>query len=162
MQSSRTTEPVLPTELEALVQAARERLCAELDHNEDEIRERDRAVVHAAGAAIAAGMSLSSVAQAEQTGQARARRELGGELLLRVERTARRSREATAEYEQTVARAARIGLAHRDIAAAAQIAHATIRSIITRTSDTTTVVNEPPEPPSSERLIEEHGEPQDS
>jgi biotin synthase-related radical SAM superfamily protein len=116
MPTQPTTEPALAPELEALAHAADQRLRAELDRNDAEVCERDQAVVHAASAAIAAGMSLGTVAQAEQIGYSRARRELGSELLRRVERTARRTREATAEYEQTVARAARLGLAHRDIA----------------------------------------------
>jgi len=111
MPTQPTTEPALAPELEALAHAADQRLRAELDRNDAEVRERDQAVVHAASAAIAAGMSLGTVAQAEQIGYSRARRELGSELLRRVERTARRTREATAEYEQTVARggAARTG-----------------------------------------------------
>jgi DNA-binding NarL/FixJ family response regulator len=55
-----------------------------------------------------------------------------------VERTVRRGREAQTEYERTVARAARLGLAQREIAAAAQIAHGTIRAILARVSDTMT------------------------
>jgi hypothetical protein len=133
MPAQPTIEPVLSPELEALAHAADQRLRADLDGSANDITERQHAVTQAANAAITAGVPLSAVAQAEQVGQARARRELGNELLRRVERTARRSREATAEYEQAIARAARLGLAHRDLAAAAQIAHGTIRAILTRT-----------------------------
>jgi hypothetical protein len=76
---------------------------------------------------------LSSIADAERIGQERAREALGPELLRRVERTARRWREAEREYEHAVARAGRLGLAHRDVAVAAQVAHGTVRAIIGRT-----------------------------
>ena len=78
-------------------------------------------------------MSLASIADAERIGQWRAREELGGEVLRRVERAARRKREAEDEYEQAVVRAGRVGLAHRDVAAAAQVAHGTVRAILART-----------------------------
>ena len=60
------------------------------------------------------------------------REELGPELLRRVERAARRRREAEREYEQAIVRAGRLGLAHRDVAAAAQVTHGTVRAIIAR------------------------------
>ncbi|MGO9976072.1 MAG: hypothetical protein ACLP01_25370 [Solirubrobacteraceae bacterium] len=138
MPAQQTIEPVLSPELEALAHAADQRLRADLDDSDHEIGVREHAVRHAASAAIAAGVPLSAIAQAEQIGQARARHELGSELLRRVERAARRSREATAEYERSVARAVRLGLGYREIAAAAQIAHGTIRAILARVSDTIT------------------------
>jgi hypothetical protein len=76
---------------------------------------------------------LSTIADAEQTGQRRAREELGPDLLRRVERAGRRKREAEHEYEQAVVRAVRLGLAHRDVAAGAQVAHGTVRVIVART-----------------------------
>ncbi len=135
MPAQQTPEPELSPELEALARAADQRLRAELDGTDHDISERQHAVAQAASVAITAGVPLGAVAvaQAEQIGHARARRELGSELLRRVERAARRSREATAEYERAIARAARLGLAHREIAAAAQIAHGTIRAILART-----------------------------
>ena len=86
----------------------------------------------AASRAIAAGLSLAAIADAEQIGQRRAREELGPEVLRRVERAARRKREAEHEYEAAIVRAGRLGLAHRDVAAAAQVAHGTVRAIIAR------------------------------
>jgi len=153
MPARQISEPPFAPELEAIAIAADQRLRAEVDGSEQDLSDRQHAVMQAASTAIAAGISLGAVADAEQIGQARARRELGSELLRRVERTARRSREAQAEYEQTVARAARLGLAHRDIAAAAQIAHGTIRAIITRVSDATTQ-------PASNAAAEAHHEPE--
>ena len=92
-----------------------------------------RRVGEAASRAIAAGLLLSSIADAEQIGQRRAREVLGPDLLRRVERAGRRKREAEHEYEQAVVCAARLGLAHRDVAAAAQVAHGTVRAIVART-----------------------------
>ncbi|MGO9791050.1 MAG: hypothetical protein ACLP8S_16610 [Solirubrobacteraceae bacterium] len=135
MPAHQTIEPVLAPELEALAHAADQRLRADLDGTDPEIDERQQAVLQAAGAAIAAGLPLSAITQAEQLGQACARRKLGSELIRRVERTARRSREAAAEHEHAVARAARLGLAHRDIATAAQIAQIAHSAILARDSD---------------------------
>jgi hypothetical protein len=50
-----------------------------------------------------------------------------------VERAARRKREADREYEQAVVRAGRLGLARRDVAAAAGVEHGTVRAILART-----------------------------
>lgn len=124
------TAAALEPELEALAHAAQQRLRAAVD--EQDITETKHAVISAASAAIAAGITLSAIAAAEQTGQDRARAELGNEALRRVERTARRARETAAEQDHAIARAARLGLAHRDIATAAQIPHSTIRAIIAR------------------------------
>jgi hypothetical protein len=65
-----------------------------------------RSVGEAASRAIAAGLLLAAIADAEQIGQRRAREELGPDLLRRVERAARRKREAEHEYEQAVVGAA--------------------------------------------------------
>jgi hypothetical protein len=53
-------------------------------------------------------------------------------VLRRVERAARRKREADGEYVQAVLRAARLGLTHRDVAVAAGVAHGTVRAILAR------------------------------
>ena len=73
-----------------------------------------------------------------------ARTALSRELLARVERAARRRREAEHDLHQAIARATRLGLAQRNIATAAQIAHATVRAILTRANgDTATALAEP-------------------
>ena len=131
MPTLQDTEKALAPELEAIAAAADQRLRAEADETLDDTREQ-HAVAQAAGSAIAAGHPIAAVANAEQIGQARARDALGSDLLRRAERAARRKRDAEADYEQAIARAARLGLAHRDIATAAQIAHGTIRSILAR------------------------------
>ena len=122
----------LSEELEAVAAAAAERLRAVGDGDLDRDADLQRTVGEAARHAIAAGVSLASIADAEQIGHERAREELGPELLRRVERAARRRREAEREYEHAVVRAGGLGLAHRDVAAAAQVAHGTVRAIIAR------------------------------
>ncbi|MBV9193888.1 MAG: hypothetical protein JO168_07050 [Solirubrobacterales bacterium] len=122
----------LSEELEAVAAAAAERLRAVGDGDLDRDADLQRTVGEAARHAIAAGVSLASIADAERIGHERAREELGPELLRRVERAARRRREAEREYEHAVVRAGGLGLAHRDVAAAAQVAHGTVRAIIAR------------------------------
>jgi hypothetical protein len=124
----------LSPELEAIAAAAADRLRAQVDENEPDAAQAQQAVITAASAAITAGVSLGEIARAEQAGQDRARDELGKDLLRTVERAARRRREIEHEYEQAVQRAARIGLAHTDIAEAAQTARGTIRTIVSRTN----------------------------
>jgi hypothetical protein len=132
MSARHVIEKPLAPELEAIAAAACDDLRALLDENREDDTARCSAVPGAAGAAIAAGMSLAAIADAERVGHARARRELGSDVLRRVERAARRKREVDDEYEHAIRRAARIGLPHREIAAAAQVAHGTIRAIVAR------------------------------
>ena len=127
------TDVELSGELEEIATSAAERLRALTDGDVEREADLRRRVGEAASRAIAAGLLLSSIADAEQIGQRRAREVLGPDLLRRVERAARRKREAEHEYEQAVVRAARLGLAHRDVAAAAQVAHGTVRAIVART-----------------------------
>jgi hypothetical protein len=110
----------LSGELDEIAAAAADRLRAVTAGDVDRDAEPRRRVGEAASRAIGAGLSLAMIADAEQIGQGRARVELGPEVLRRVERAARRKREAEREYEQAVIRAGRLGLAHRDVAAAAQ------------------------------------------
>ncbi|MGA8339777.1 MAG: hypothetical protein WB761_33885 [Solirubrobacteraceae bacterium] len=127
------TDVELSGELEEIATRAAERLRALTDGDVEREADLQRRVGEAASRAIAAGLLLSAIADAERIGQGRAREELGPDLLRRVERAARRKREAEHEYEQVVVRAARLGLAHRDVAAAAQVAHGTVRAITART-----------------------------
>jgi hypothetical protein len=95
--------------------------------------EVQREIGEAVGRAIAAGVSLSAIADAERIGQSHVREELGKDVLRGVERAARRRRDAEHECDQAVERAARLGLAHRDIAAAGQMARGTVRAVLART-----------------------------
>jgi DNA-binding NarL/FixJ family response regulator len=137
MPAHQSAEPELTPELEAIAIAAADLQRAQAvdgTQERDELQARLRA---AATTAITAGAELDAIAQAQRHGQARARDELGSDLLRRVERAARRRREIEREYEDAVARAARLGLAHRDIAAAAAVAHGTVRAILGRTATPT-------------------------
>jgi DNA-binding NarL/FixJ family response regulator len=89
-------------------------------------------VAEAASAGITAGAALAAIADAEREGELRARRQLSGDVLRQLTRAAKRKREADREYEQAIARAGRLGLSHREIAAAAEISHGTVRAILTR------------------------------
>lgn len=132
MAPGQTTEVKLAPELEAIATAACEQLRAKTDGDPQREEQLHRGVGEAAGRAIAAGLSLTAIADAERIGHARAREQLGTEVLRAVERAAQRKREAERTYEQSVGRAARLGLAQRDIAAAARVAHGTIRAVLSR------------------------------
>lgn len=132
--ATRVAEP-LAGELEAIAQAAAQRLQAQTAADEHEASQAQQALITAASAAMAAGHSLGEIAAAEQAGQARVRDEIGKELLRAVERTARRRREIEHEYHEAIRRAGRLGLAHRDIAGAAGAAAGTIRSLLARPQD---------------------------
>jgi hypothetical protein len=137
MRTERIADGGLSPELEAIAAAAHERLKAHAGEDRSALGHAGRRVAQSAGAAIAAGARLSAIAEAEHEGELRARGELGGEVLRQVTRAAKRKREADGEYEQSVGRAGRLGLSHREIAAAAQVAHGTVRAILTRTSTMT-------------------------
>ena len=91
-------------------------------------------MAEAASAAIVAGAALGAIADAERSGELRARRALSMDVLRHVTRAAKRKREADSEYEQAIARAGRIGLSHREIATAAEVSHGTVRAILARSS----------------------------
>ncbi len=118
--------------LEAIAQAAHDRLHAEAGENPATTSEAQRRVADTASAAIAAGAELSAIANAEQTGHERAKRTLSGDVLKRIDRAAKRKHEADAEYKGAVQHAGRLGLSHREIATAAHITHGTVRAILTR------------------------------
>ena len=124
-------------ELEAVIVAAEQQLRALAGENPLDAGPLAQALADAATAAIASGHPIAAIAQAEQRGQQQARTALSRELLARVERSARRRREAEHDLHQAIARAARLGLPQRDIASAAQLAHGTIRAVLTRSNDET-------------------------
>jgi DNA-directed RNA polymerase specialized sigma24 family protein len=90
-----------------------------------------RRVAEAAGAAIA-DAAASARSPTPSAKASCARQELSGEVLRQVTRAAKRKREADSEYEQAITRAGRLALSQREIAAAAQVSHGTIRAILTR------------------------------
>jgi hypothetical protein len=133
MTAHPSTNEILTPELEAIAAAAANRLRNESTGTGQDHPEPHGAVAQAAGAAIAAGLPLSAIADAERTGQQRARQELRPDILRQIARAARRKRETELEYEQAVTRATRLGLTHREVAAAAEVTHGTIRAILDRT-----------------------------
>jgi DNA-directed RNA polymerase specialized sigma24 family protein len=135
MSEQRQSDPVFVPELETLAQAAAQRLRAQVAGSDEEAGSAQQAVVAAAGAALSAGLGLGEIAAAEQAGQSRARAEDGKEMLRAVERCARRRREAEREYELMITRAVMLGLGHREIAAAAQTTHGTVRAVVSRAPD---------------------------
>jgi DNA-binding protein HU-beta len=132
MPAHTTTPDILVPELETIAVAAANRLQREVAGT-DHQPELQRAVAHAASAAIAAGLALGAIADAERLGHQRARDELRPDVLRQITRAARRKRETELEYEQAVIRGARLGLGHRELAGAAQVTHGTVRAIIART-----------------------------
>jgi DNA-binding NarL/FixJ family response regulator len=152
MPARQMTDTPLAPELEAIATAAAHRLRAEADPHTNNHDELQRRVAEAAGAAIGAGAALGAIADAERAGQARARDELGPDALKRIARAARRRREADTEYEQEIYRAGRIGLTHREIANAAEVAHGTVRAILARTE------TDPSQAPSSPEPVSPTGE----
>jgi DNA-directed RNA polymerase specialized sigma24 family protein len=82
------------------------------------------------------GAALSAIADAERTGEQRARGALGADVLRQVARAAKRKRDADSDYEQAIKRAGRVGLAHREIAAAGEVSHGTVRAILARAGPT--------------------------
>ena len=72
-------------------------------------------------------------------------------MLKQVARAAKRKRDADSEYEQTIKRAGRLGLSHREIAGAGEVSHGTVRAILTRATPSangnqpqTAATDEPP------------------
>jgi DNA-binding NarL/FixJ family response regulator len=119
-------------ELATVAEAAGARLRAETDADAEAASAAAAQLVSAAGAAMGAGHSLSAITQAEARGQEEVRNALRGDMLRSVERTGRRARETRMEHHQTIARAVRLGLSTREIAAAADVTHGTVRAISNR------------------------------
>lgn len=132
MSSGRGGDGVLSPELEAIAVAASDRLRAQAGEDVQVVGEAQGRVVQAASAAIAAGVALRAIADAELAGELRARDALGAEALREVARAARRKREADGEYEQVIKRSGRLGLSHREIAGAAGVSHGTVRAVLAR------------------------------
>ena len=118
--------------VEALANAAADCLRAETNDNAQQAADAQQALITATSSAMAAGVSLTQIVATEQAGHARVRDQLGKELLRNVGRAKRRRSEIEREWENAIRRAGRLGLAHRYIAAAAEVAPGTIRAILTR------------------------------
>ena len=145
-------EPPSAPELDAVAVAAEQQLRALASEDPLDAGPLAEALADAATAAIASGQPIADIARAEQRGQQQARATLSRDLLARVERAARRRRDAEYDLHQAVARTARLGLPQREIAAAARVAPGTIRAIVARADDDTApALSEPEEtPPASQ------------
>jgi DNA-binding NarL/FixJ family response regulator len=130
--SEQSEEAVLEGELAAVAEAAGSRLRAETDQDEEAAHAAAEELVRAAAAAMAAGQSLTAIAQAEARGKEAVRQALRGDALKLVERSGARAREMRREHHQAIARATRLGLPMREIAQAAGVTHGTIRAINNR------------------------------
>jgi hypothetical protein len=122
----------LVAELAAVCDAAGARLRAETEADDDAAGAAAEQLMAAASSAMAAGQSLSDITRAEARGQDEVRDALRADTLRSVERTGRRARETRMEHHQAIARAVRLGLSTREIAAAAELTHGTVRAISNR------------------------------
>jgi DNA-binding NarL/FixJ family response regulator len=125
-------EPLLPAALSAVAEAAGARLRAETDGDAGSASSAADALLNTATSAMNAGYSLTEIAQAEARGKDDVRNNLRGDALKRVERSGRHAREAESEHHAAIARAMRLGLSTREIAAAAGVTHGTVRAISNR------------------------------
>lgn len=76
--------------------------------------------------------AATAALEAQADGERAARERVGGQLLRAVERTAKKLRDATGEYEQAIVQAVRLGLPARDIAARAGVSHGTVAAVARR------------------------------
>ena len=83
-------------------------------------------------AAIIAGARLSAIAGAEHDGEPRAHKRSAQTCCGTQPAPPSAKREADSEYEHAITRAGRLGLSHREIAAAAHVSHGTIHAILAR------------------------------
>lgn len=134
--------------LDAVVQAASERLRAQTDEDADAGRTASESFMNATMSAMSAGFSLREITAAEARGENEVRRELRGGTLNRVDRAAQQVRDSEAAYHAAIGRAMRLGLSTREIAEAAGVTHGTIRTISHRLAPEATAT------PAGEALFE--------
>jgi len=119
---------------DALLEEVREAATAALEAQAggEETQPAADRVLAAARAALDGGHAIAAIAAAEADGTRAARERVGGQLLRLVERSAKKLRDATGEYEQTIVQAVRLGLPARDIAARAGVSHGTVAAVARR------------------------------
>jgi DNA-binding NarL/FixJ family response regulator len=117
----------------------------------EETDEPARRALTAARAALDGGHPISAIAAAEAEGEHAAREHVGTQVLRTVERSAKKLRDTTEEYERTVVQAVRLGLPARDIAARAGVSHGTVAAVARRHEQAPTA---PPEEAAPE-LVED-------
>lgn len=91
----------------------------------------DRALA-AARSALDGGHAISAIAAAEVEGERAARARVGAQVLRAVERSAKKLRDASAEYERSIGQAVQLGLVARDIASRAGVSHGTVAAVARR------------------------------
>jgi hypothetical protein len=133
--SQQLPEGDLPAELGSVAEAAGNRLRAEVDGDDQAAQGSAQSLLEAATSAMNAGYSLTEITQAETRGKLEVRTALRPDTLKSVERTGRNVRDAQAEHHAMIARAVRLGLSTRQIAAAAGVTHGTVRAITNRLTD---------------------------
>ena len=132
MSVTQTIEEQATPELEAIATAAADVVRADAAQDAGARAAAEARMAEAVAAAALARPDLDAIAQAGRDGRARARRELGADVVRRIKRGAQRKREAELDYEEAVRLAARIGMAHGEIAAAAGISPNGVRSVLAR------------------------------
>ncbi len=120
-------DTVLLDEVRAAAEAA-----LEARASGDGSADRGRHPLIAARAALDGGHSISAIAAADAEGERAARERIGGQVLRSVERSAKKLRDATDEYERAIVQAARLGLPARDIAGRAGVSHGTVAAVARR------------------------------
>ncbi len=132
MSAGGSADHPLAPELLSVAEAARARLRAETKEDHEAARAAANVLREAATLAMSAGFPLTEIARAEALGKELLRGELGRDALSRVERSGLQVRETQAKHHRAIARAVRLGLSTREIAAAAGVTHGTVRAISDR------------------------------
>lgn len=121
------TDPALLDEVRQSAEAA-----LEARATGEESAEATARKLAAARAALDGGHSIAAIAAADADGELAARERVGGQVLRLVERSAKKMRDSTEEYERAIVQATRLGLPARDIAARAGVSHGTVGAIARR------------------------------
>ena len=132
MPSRQKTEPAMSPELDAIAAAAADRLRAQCGDDAATVDEHARRVADAA--APLSAPAPGSARSPPPSGWGRTAPATSWAPTSSVVSSAPPSakREADSEYEHAITRAGRLGLSHREIAAAAHVSHGTIRAILAR------------------------------
>jgi hypothetical protein len=135
MSTTASSLSELPDVLEEVARGAGDELRGRAGQDASAEQEARQRKVDAASRAMRAGHDFTAIAHAEKVGRDDARRTVGSDLLKRVEKAARRRREADDDYRAAVRQAVRIGLGHREVGQAAGVSHATVRAIAEKSDD---------------------------
>lgn len=115
--------------------------------------ERTARKLAAARAALDGGHSITAIAAADADGERAARERVGAQVLRLVERSAKKMRDATEEYERAIVQATRLGLPARDIAGKAGVSHGTVAAVARRHEQADTAPPEATVQETPERVV---------